>query len=218
MTLDATPAVSRDFGRATTMIGAFSRRVVVAPLPKWTVDGRAVTLLVAFAGAVVVRAALAGPSGARSVSAGLTFAAVLAALTVACRAKPRLSPRIIAIGIGVGAVLVAPAALHLGVRASLPAGAFPTWALLTAVVAGAEEAFLRGALFDAVQRRHSADAAIVVGAVAFAALHVPLYGWHVLPLDFAVGLVLGATRLVAGTWTAPAIAHIGADFAGWWLL
>jgi membrane protease YdiL (CAAX protease family) len=175
-------------------------------------------LVVAFAGAVVVRAALAGPAGARSVSAGLTFAAVLVLLAVACRARPHVSLRIVAIGVGVGALLVIPAALHLGVRASLPVAGFPTWAVLTAFVAGAEEAFWRGALFDAVQRRHSADAAIVVGAIAFAALHVPLYGWHVLPLDFAVGLVLGATRLVAGTWTAPAIAHIGADFAGWWLL
>jgi len=85
-------------------------------------------------------------------------------------------------------------------------------------VAGAEEAFLRGALFDAVQRRWNVHAAVVVAAVAFAALHVPLYGWHVLPLDLAVGLVLGAARLAAGTWTAPAIAHISADLAGWWLL
>ena len=57
-----------------------------------------------------------------------------------------------------------------------------------------------------------------MAAIAFAALHVPLYGWHAVPLDFAVGLVLGATRLLAGTWTAPAIAHVGADLAGWWLL
>jgi membrane protease YdiL (CAAX protease family) len=187
---------------------------VVGGIPK---SGSAV-LLVAFAGAVVVRAALAGPAGARSVGAGLAFAILLAALAVACQAKPHLSWRIAGIGVGVGVILVAPAALHMGVRASLPASGFPVWALLTAVVAGAEEAFLRGALFDAVQRRHSADAAVVVAAIAFAALHVPLYGWHVVPLDFAVGLVLGATRLVAGTWTAPAIAHVGADLGGWWLL
>ena len=202
------------FAGGATSFGAISGPVVVARPAKSHVWG----LVVAFAGAVVVRAALAGPAGARSVSAGLTFAALLAAIAVACHAKPHLSWRIAAIGGGVGVALVAPAALHIGVRASLPASGFPAWALLTTVVAGAEEAFLRGALFDAVQRRHSADAAIVVGAVAFAALHGPLYGWHVVPLDFAVGLVLGATRLVAGTWTAPAIAHIGADFAGWWLL
>ena len=211
---DQATGVSRHFGSFPTMTRRRAAAHVVGGTPKSTVAG----LLVAFAGAVVVRAALAGEAGARSVSAGLTFAAVLAALAVACHAKPQLSTRVVAIGVGVAAVLVAPAALHIGVRASLPASGFAGWAVLTALVAGAEEAFLRGALFDAVNRRHSADAAIVVGAVAFAALHVPLYGWHVVPLDFAVGLVLGAARLVAGTWTAPAIAHIGADFAGWWLL
>ena len=200
-------------GRATTL-GPDSGLFVVARPAKSHVVG----LLTAFAGAVVVRAALAGPAGARSISASLTFAGVLAVLAIGCRVRPQLSLRIAAIGVGVAALLVLPAALHLGVRASLPVHSFPTWAVLTAFVAGAEEAFLRGAVFDAVQRRHSADAAVVVAAIAFAALHVPLYGWHVVPLDFAVGLVLGATRLVAGTWTAPAIAHIGADFGGWWLL
>jgi membrane protease YdiL (CAAX protease family) len=178
----------------------------------------ALPLAAAFAGAVVVRAALAGPAGATSVRASVAFAVVLVALAASAGVRATLSWRAVAIGAAVGAVLVAPAIVHLGVRGSLPAAAFPGWAVLTALVAGAEEAFLRGALFDAVQRRAGAHAAVVVAAVAFAALHVPLYGWHVVPLDLAVGLVLGATRLVAGTWTAPAVAHVGADLAGWWLL
>ena len=210
----AESAQSAHFAGRLTTFGGVSRRVVVTRPAKWDEWG----LGVAFAGAVVVRAALAGPAGARSVGASLTFATVLALLAVGSRARPQLSLRIVLLGVGIAALLVLPAALHLGVRASLPANAFASWAVLTAFVAGAEEAFLRGALFDAVQRRHSADAAVVVAAIAFAALHVPLYGWHVVPLDFAVGLVLGATRLVAGTWTAPAIAHIGADLGGWWLL
>ena len=175
-------------------------------------------LLLAFAGAVAVRTALAGPAGARSVSGALTFAAVLAVIAIARRPRTQLSFRVVATGAAVGALLVVPALMHLGLRASLPARDFPAWALLTTFVAGAEEAFLRGVLFEAVQRRHGADAAVVVAAIAFAALHVPLYGWHAVPLDLAVGLLLGAARLAARTWTAPAIAHIGADLAGWWLL
>jgi membrane protease YdiL (CAAX protease family) len=175
-------------------------------------------LLVAFAGAVAVRVALAGPAGARSVRGSVVFAAVLGCLAVAAGVRWSMSWRVLAIGLGIAGVLVLPAVAHVGVRASLPVGEFPAWAVLTTFVAGAEEAFLRGALFHAVQRRAGANAAVVVAAVAFAALHVPLYGWHVVPLDLAVGLVLGATRLVAGTWTAPAVAHIGADLAGWWLL
>jgi len=92
------------------------------------------------------------------------------------------------------------------------------WAWATALVATAEEAFLRGALFGALQRWRGTDVAVVGAAVAFAALHVPLYGWHAVPLDLAVGLALGALRVVSGSWTAPAVAHVGADLVGWWLV
>ena len=190
----------------TTLTSAAGRSVPALPLAA------------AFAGAVAIRAALAGPAGAASVPAALVFASVLAGLALACRLQTPWSLRAVAAGLAVGVVLVLPALVHLGVRADLPAGSFPAWAAITATVATAEEAFLRGALFDAVQRRYGVDLAIAVGAVAFALLHVPFYGWHVLPLDLAVGVVLGATRAAVGTWTAPAIAHVGADLAGWWLL
>ena len=54
-------------------------------------------------------------------------------------------------------------------------------------------------------------------AVCFALLHVPLYGWHVVPLDLAVGLVLGGLRHGTGTAAAPAVTHVGADLVGWFL-
>ncbi len=53
------------------------------------------------------------------------------------------------------------------------------------------------------------------GAVGL--LHVPLYGWTALPLDLAVGLLLGGLRMAAGGWGAQAVAHPVADLAGWWL-
>jgi membrane protease YdiL (CAAX protease family) len=59
--------------------------------------------------------------------------------------------------------------------------------------------------------------AIAGAAAAFALLHVPLYGWRALPLDLAVGVVLGLLRRRAGSATAPAIAHAAADLAGWFL-
>ena len=182
-----------------------------APVP-------ALALTAAFAGAVAIRVALAGPAGAASASAALAFAAVLAGLAAACGVRVKPSRTAVVAGLAVGALLVLPALAHLGVRASLPASNFAVWAVLTTFVAGAEEAFLRGALFDAVQRRAGADAAVVLGAVAFAALHVPLYGWRSVPLDLAVGLALGALRVASGSWSAPAVAHVGADLAGWWLL
>ena len=182
-----------------------------APVP-------APVLLAAFAGAVAVRVALAGVAGASSVRGSVAFAVALLAVSLGVGVRAAVSVRAVAIGVAGAAVLVLPAWAHVGWQASLPVQTFAPWALLTVLVAGAEEAFLRGAVFDAVERRRGADTAVVAAAVAFALLHVPLYGWHVLPLDLAVGVVLGALRLAAGTWTAPAIAHIGADLAGWWLL
>jgi len=180
------------------------------------------TLAIVFAAAVTIRVALAGPQGAASRGAGLVFALVLAATVVACHTTTRVSPRAVVIGAAAGAVLVVPALLHVvtandGWRPT-PTGSFAGWAVVTAVVATAEEGFLRGALYDAVARRRGPDVAIAVAALAFGLLHVPFYGWHVLPLDVAVGVCLGVTRWLAGTWTAPAVAHVAADLAGWWLL
>jgi membrane protease YdiL (CAAX protease family) len=177
----------------------------------------AVALTAAFAAAVTVRVAVAGPAGARSIPAGLVFAAALTVMCVLARTRVVISARAVAVGLAGAAVLLVPV-LVAGSDPHVRAGGYASWAVATALVATAEEAFLRGALFDAVTRWRGADAAVVVGAVAFAALHVPMYGWHVLPLDLAVGVGLGALRLLAGTWTAPAVAHVGADLAGWWLL
>jgi membrane protease YdiL (CAAX protease family) len=176
-------------------------------------------LLAAFAGAVAIRVAVAGDAGARSVGGSLLFAGALTAVAVLGGLRvPALSGRVLAIGGVAAAVLVVPALLRVGVHGSLPVADFPAWALLTVAVAGAEEAFLRGVVYDAVRRRHGVDAAILVAAALFALLHLPFYGVHALPLDFAVGIALGVTRLVAGSWAAPAVAHVGADLAGWWVL
>src|SRR4029078_2409758 len=88
-------------------------------------------------------------------------------------------------------VLPVPLVVLASSRGVTPPGtgtAYISWAAATIVVATAEEMFLRGALFDSLRRWRGADVAVVGAAVAFAALHVPLYGWHVLPLDLAVGL------------------------------
>jgi membrane protease YdiL (CAAX protease family) len=184
------------------------RRPAVEPL----------VLMAAFGAAVAIRVGVAGPSGAGSVRAGLVFAAVLATLALASRAGLAVSRRALLIGVLGAAALVLPVLVTHGIGGHLDAAGYATWAPATLAVATAEEAFLRGALYDAVARSRGVDAAVVVGAVAFAALHVPLYGWHAVPLDLAVGLALGAMRVLTGTWTAPAVAHAGADLVGWWLL
>ena len=94
---------------------------------------------------------------------------------------------------------------------------FARWAAVVSFVAVAEELFLRGALYDAVADRAGETAAIVVAAVAFALLHVPLYGPEVLALDVVVGLIFGELRRRTGTPAAPAVAHVAADLASWFL-
>ncbi|MDP9239409.1 MAG: CPBP family intramembrane metalloprotease [Actinomycetota bacterium] len=177
-------------------------------------------LVAGFGAALALRVALGGVAVADSRLAGLAFAAGLLALSVAAGARLRVSLRAVVIGVCGGAVLCLPAVVALlsGGQTHRPGGAFVPWALVVTVVAAAEEAFLRGALFDAVNRWRGRVAAVLVGAVLFALLHVPLYGWHVVPLDLAVGVWLGALRVFSGSPTAPLVAHVTADLAGWWLV
>ena len=73
------------------------------------------------------------------------------------------------------------------------------------------------ALFDELDARLGAIAAVFATSVLFALMHVPLYGWHVVPLDLGVGLWLAGLRLATGGIAAPAMAHTIADLATWWL-
>jgi membrane protease YdiL (CAAX protease family) len=174
-------------------------------------------LLAGFGVAVGARLAVGGPGPARSPGAGLLFALLLFVMAAAAGTRVPVSHRALGWGFAGAALLCAPVAL---LHTRLPvhdATGFVPWALVIAVVATAEEVFLRGTLYDAVRAAATDRTAIVVGAVAFAALHVPLYGWHVVPLDLVVGVVLGELRRVSGTAAAPAVTHVVADWAGWFL-
>jgi membrane protease YdiL (CAAX protease family) len=93
-----------------------------------------------------------------------------------------------------------------------------TWTAIVAVISVAEELVFRGVLFDAVARAGGVAVACVVCAVAFAVVHVPLYGWQALPLDVGVGVWLGGLRIVSGGVVAPAVAHTVADLGAWLLV
>jgi membrane protease YdiL (CAAX protease family) len=152
------------------------------------------------------------------VVAGLVFAVVLTAAAFTARPSVGRVGWVVIAGLGGAALLVLPALVVHGGLGQRSAAGYLGWATATAFVATAEEAFLRGALFGALSRWRGPDVAVVGAAAAFALLHLPLYGVTALPLDFAVGLLLGALRLLTGGWGAPAVAHAGADLVGWWLV
>ena len=183
-------------------------------------DGVLIALtLAALALAVVVRVLIAGDAGARSVAAGASFGVALSVLSgVVGLARPTLRWPTLAWGAGGAIALSLPPLWHrVGHEGAAPGHGFATWAAVVTLVAVAEEVLLRGALFEVVTRHRGENSAVAVGAVAFALLHVPVYGWSVLPLDLAVGVVLGVLRVVSGSVAAPAITHTLADLAGWWL-
>jgi membrane protease YdiL (CAAX protease family) len=180
-------------------------------------------LLVSLGGALLLRVLMAGNGGAASIPAGLVFAAALLYLAVTSGWRPA-RPHLLSIAIGLaGAAVLLAVPVWQRVEMpqeaiALPPSAFPLWGIGVTLVAVAEEVFLRGALFHLVERMAGTLAAVALTAIAFALIHVPLYGPSVLPLDLAVGVWLSGLRVLTGGIAAPATAHAVADLAVWWLL
>ncbi|MDQ4143254.1 MAG: CPBP family intramembrane metalloprotease [Actinomycetota bacterium] len=77
----------------------------------------------------------------------------------------------------------------------------------------AEEAFFRRFLYGWLLP-HGVLLAIGVSAVAFAIVHVPVYGILTLPINLAAGLLLGWQRWATGSWTSAAATHGLANLLG----
>jgi membrane protease YdiL (CAAX protease family) len=215
---------------------------IAAPLPalfptKWNAAVQA-ALLAAGLGAIVTGRWAATWLGFDPLAVGLAFGLALAALALAggfgARAWDRSNRRRIltsrpAVRAVIAGALFGLALVGAGVLGPSLAGAaaipglgrasfaFLPWAGVTVVVAVAEEAILRGILFDRLARAGGALLALGLTTALFALMHVPVYGWHVVPLDLAVGLGLGGLRLGTRSIAAPASAHVFADLATWWL-
>jgi len=177
--------------------------------------------------AIVVARLAATRAGLDPLLVGATFGLAMLGIFAAGGARVALGPRLAVaalagVGLALGLVIVALAGVGLTGAAPVaglgrPAAAFGPWALVTITVAVAEEAVLRGLLFDRIRRAGGTPLALAATTVLFALMHVPLYGWHVVPLDLAVGLALGGLRIATGGVVAPAVAHAVADIATWWL-
>lgn len=135
-----------------------------------------------------LRASKTGRSGTRNDAAGWTLS--LAVLGVGAVA--------FALGRAVVDVPVRPNGVALAVG-------------LNALAAVAEEAFFRRYLYGLVVERYGPVLAVAVTAGAFALVHVTVWGWWVLPLDLAAGLVLSWQRAATGRWSVPAATHVIAN-------
>jgi membrane protease YdiL (CAAX protease family) len=179
---------------------------------------RTVLALAGLVGLVVLRWAMGGLDPSDRVMPGLVFG--LGLLLVVRASGERFGrPSAFAIGVGIlgGTVLVALAAATAAGHRWEPAAAAAPWAAVTILVAASEELLLRGVVFDDLGKRFGIGAAIVVTSLAFALLHVPFYGWRAAPLDLGIGILLAGLRLVGGNVAAPAVAHVLADLATWWV-
>ena len=182
---------------------------------------RAAWLIVALLAAAALRAAINGHTPATAFAVGGAFGIVLIATAAAAGWRPAV-PQVSALLIGVlgGLALIAAASLAhpllIGTVGMRPEP-FVGWVFVTALVVTGEEVLLRGALFTAIEESAGPLLAVLVTSLAFAVMHVPLYGWQVVPLDLGVGIFFGGLRLATGGVAAPAMAHLLADLSTWWL-
>jgi len=108
----------------------------------------------------------------------------------------------------VGIVAVAAAAGAVGPSFPLPRTVEVL--ALNSVAAVAEELFFRRLTYGGLLR-FGAAAAIVGSALAFALVHVPIYGPAAIPVDLGAGLVFSWQRWASGGWAAPAATHVFAN-------
>ena len=182
---------------------------------------RAAWLCSGLAAAALARAAINGSGATSAFLAGSGFGFALLWLALGGGWRPTLPrPGSLVIGL-LGGILLVGVPLVAGPSTRALTGMRPepfvAWLVVTILVVCGEEVLLRGALIEAVQQASGPVAAVLVSSVAFALMHVPLYGWGVVPIDLAAGACLAGLRYLTGGVAAPAVAHLLADLATWWL-
>ncbi len=145
-----------------------------------------------------------GHAGLIGLFAGLLVLGAAWPLFAETRPSGAVAGAVLAAGIGAFGI----ARLLGGGRPPVPARAGYVAAVTLAAVA--EEIFFRRFVY-AVLRPRGVAMAVGGSAVLFALAHVTVYGWWVLPLDLAAGLVLSWQRWASGTWAVPAVTHVAAN-------
>ena len=74
------------------------------------------------------------------------------------------------------------------------------------LAAVAEEVWFRRLCYGILEPAGTAFA-VAASSVLFAAVHISMYGWSIVPLDLAAGALLGWQRATTGSWHASALTH-----------
>jgi membrane protease YdiL (CAAX protease family) len=137
---------------------------------------------------------------------GYVMLGLIAASAPVSRPSVRSIHPIVVATAGILAVVAAAAA----VGPSFPSPRTAEVLALNGVAAVAEELFFRRLTYGSLLR-FGALAAIVGSAIAFALVHVPIYGAAAIPVDLGAGLVFSWQRWASGGWGAPAATHVFAN-------
>lgn len=143
--------------------------------------------------------------------AGYLMLGLVAASAPVAEATGRsMHPSVVAAAGVVAVVAAAVVAAAAAVGPSFPLPRTAEVLALNSVAAVAEELFFRRLTYGSLLR-FGTLAAIVGSAVAFALVHVPIYGAAAIPVDLGAGLVFSWQRWASGGWGAPAATHVFAN-------
>jgi len=162
-------------------------------------------------GALAARPALLAVAARPAVMLGVLFAGLLVfavAIPLPRDAPARQTTTSAALVTALGVTAFAAGRLAVG-------GHAPTKVTLGVVLANtlaavAEEAWFRRLCFGLLAPAGPVFA-VAGSTLLFAAVHVSIYGFWILPLDLAAGALLGWQRAVTGSWAAPAVTHVIAN-------
>ena len=138
----------------------------------------------------------------------LGYAGLLAVSLIPRMAResaPALPQAFVAL-VGIAVVLVVARAAGPSVPVVVSALAIP----LNLAAAVAEEAFFRRLVYGGLTR-WGPVVAVAASALAFALVHIPIYGPAVFWVDLGAGLFLGWQRWASGGWGAAAATHAAAN-------
>jgi membrane protease YdiL (CAAX protease family) len=122
------------------------------------------------------------------------------------RRAPTMRTAAIVLAVGVAAFAIGR--VVGGGRAPAPQSA--EFIALNSLAAVAEELFFRRLVYGLLLPS-GAGYAIGGSALLFAVVHVTTYGYWVLPIDLAAGVLLGWQRSSSQTWVVPALTHVAAN-------